>query len=127
MAACKDSSKKDPKAIGLLEGRKVDYIRKIPGKNDSIPEEVVRKGEVLMGYSDCYTCHRDDEKARGPAIRDIAARYPLNQVYIKMLASKVINGGSGAWGYAVMIPHPGLSEGDAEAMVTYILSLDTRP
>jgi len=99
-----------------------DYIRRIPGKNDSIPAELAEKGEALISYSDCYTCHKEDQRSVGPAFRDIAKRYPVNKVYIEMLAQKVIVGGSRSWGYAKMDPHPKLSLEDAKMMVTYILS-----
>jgi len=100
-----------------------DYIKPIPGKNDSIPAAVAERGEVLISYSDCYTCHKEGERSVGPAFKDIAKRYPVNKVYIEMLAQKVIVGGSGSWGSPVMIPHPQLSFEDAKMMVTYILSL----
>ena len=124
LAACERPSRKEKETIELLQTRKADYTRKVPGEDEQLSEEIIQKGEVLIAYSDCAICHREDEKARGPAYQDIADRYPANEIYIKMLASKVINGGSGTWGYAVMTPHPGLSAQDAEAMVTYILSLD---
>ena len=101
----------------------IDYIRPIPGKNDSISAEVAEKGKVLIGYSDCYICHKKDERSAGPAFEDIAKRYPVNKVYIEMLAQKVIIGGKGNWGSAVMDPHPKLSVEDAKMMVTYILSM----
>jgi cytochrome c len=100
----------------------IDYIKQIPGINDSIPVEVAEKGEVLIGYSDCYTCHKEDQRSVGPAFRDIAKRYPVNKVYIEMLAHKVIIGGGGSWDSAIMDPHPELSFEDAKMMVTYILS-----
>ena len=102
----------------------IDYIRKIPGKDDSLPPEVVEKGKVLIAYSDCYTCHKEDQRSVGPAFTDIAERYPANRVYIEMLAQKVIIGGSRSWGYPVMSPHPKLSVEDAKMMVTYILSTE---
>ena len=101
----------------------IDYIRPIPGKNDSIPAQVAEKGEVLISYSDCYTCHKKDQRSVGPAFKDIAKRYPVNKVYIEMLAHKVIVGGSRNWGYPVMDPHPKLSFEDAKMMVSYILSM----
>jgi cytochrome c len=103
--------------------KKIDYIKQIPGMNDSIPAEVAEKGEVLISYSDCYTCHKEDERSVGPAFKDIAKRYPVNKVYIEVLAHKVIIGGSGSWGSPVMVPHPKLSLEDAKMMVTYILSM----
>ena len=115
---CKDKPERK------ITRKPVDYIRKIPGVDDSIPAEVSEKGKVLIAYSDCYTCHKDDERSVGPAFQDIAKRYPVNNTYIEMLAHKVILGGSGSWGYPVMDPHPKLSLEDAKMMVTYILSME---
>jgi cytochrome c len=103
--------------------KKDDYIRPIQGINEPIQAEVAEKGEVLISYSDCYTCHKKDEKSVGPAFTDIAKRYPANKVYINMLAQKVIIGGSGSWGTPVMTPHPNVSVEEAKMMVSYILSL----
>lgn len=105
------------------KNKKADYIREIRGVNDSIPMEIADKGEVLIAYSDCYTCHKEDQRLFGPAFKDIAKRYPVNKVYIEMLAQKVIIGGSRSWGYPVMSSHPNLSFEEAKMMVTYILSL----
>jgi cytochrome c len=103
--------------------KKKDYIRAIPGKSDSIPLAVAQQGEVLIAYSDCYTCHKEDKQSVGPAFTDIAKRYPVQQPFIDLLAYKVISGGSGSWGSAVMSAHPKVSEQDAKIMVAYILSL----
>jgi cytochrome c len=103
--------------------KKVDRIRAIPGRNDTIPEAIVQQGEVLIAYSDCYTCHKEDKDSVGPAFKDIAKRYPIQRVYIDMLAQKVISGGYGMWGHAVMSPHPKVPMEDARKMVSYILSL----
>ena len=103
--------------------KKRDLIKAIPGKSDSIPVKLAEKGEVLIAYSDCYTCHKESEKSVGPAFKDIAKRYPVNKVYIEMLAQKIIVGGSGSWGSPIMHPHPKLSFEDAQLMVMYILSM----
>ncbi|MFC4872726.1 c-type cytochrome [Negadavirga shengliensis] len=100
-----------------------DYIRKIPGENDPIPEALADRGEVLVAYSGCYDCHRREKRSKGPAFSDIAERYPVQEVYLDMLARKVITGGTGSWGSPVMTPHPHLKLEDAKIMVTYILSL----
>ena len=119
--ACRfGESKKQPEESS---GPRADYIKKIEGPNDSIPVEDSRRGEVLIAYADCYSCHLKDKRAKGPAFSDIAERYPVNQVFITMLAQRIINGGYGAWGNPVMLPHPQLSREDAETMVKYILSL----
>ena len=82
-----------------------------------------KKGLALVAGSDCLTCHKVNEKNIGPAYKDVAAKYENTEENIKMLASKIIKGGSGVWGAIPMTPHPQVSEEDAEAMVKYILLL----
>lgn len=119
LLSCKENSVETQSSVALRK----DYIRKIPGENDTIPEKVVQKGEVLIAYSDCYTCHSRTKRAKGPSFEDIAERYPIQQAYINMLAYRVIAGGNGAWGSPVMDPHPTLDHESAKIMVSYILSL----
>jgi cytochrome c len=82
------------------------------------------KGLGLIAKSDCLTCHKVDEKITGPSYRDVANKYAgLPDTIVTHLASKVISGGNGVWGDVFMLPHPGISKEDAEAMVKYILLL----
>ena len=106
------------------EKKKEFYI--VPGEDEQIDQAIIKKGEVLVAYSDCFQCHKEDSKAKGPSFSDIARKYPLQQAYIELLARKIISGGSGTWGYPVMSSHPKLSEEDAKIMVTFILSLDKK-
>jgi cytochrome c len=121
--SCKE--RKEEKPVKFLDSAKVylDYIKPIPGNNDSIPAKVSQKGEVLIAYSDCHSCHAVDKRMKGPAFKDIAKRYPVQDQYIALLAQRIIIGGSGAWGYSVMTPHSDLKEEDAKTMVKFILSL----
>jgi cytochrome c len=105
------------------EEKRLNYIKPIPGKSDSIPTEISQKGKVLIAYSDCYTCHAVDKRVVGPAFKDIAERYPVQEQYVALLAQRIIIGGSGVWGYPVMISHPNLKEEEAKMMVKFILSL----
>lgn len=123
LLSCNGEQENDEGDLGSSQITK-DYIRKIPGEDDTLPEDVVQKGEVLIAYSDCYTCHSLDKRAKGPAFKDIAQRYPIQKAYIDMLAYRVISGGSGAWGNPVMLPHPHISHEEAKMMVSYILSLE---
>ena len=82
-----------------------------------------QKGLALVGKSDCLTCHKVDEKNIGPSYREVAAKYENNDENVKMLAGKIIKGGSGVWGAIPMTPHPQLKEEDVEAMVKYIFLL----
>ncbi|MEP0711102.1 MAG: c-type cytochrome [Algoriphagus sp.] len=101
-----------------------EYIRAIEGEDEILDPEIIKRGEVLISYSDCAECHKTDKRAKGPAFRDIAKRYPTTSAYLDLLARKVISGGTGSWGSPVMLPHPDLNEEDARAMVSYILSLE---
>jgi len=102
---CNDNSEGVP--VPFIDSAKKykDYIKAIPGESDSIPEKERQKGEVLIAYSDCYSCHSIDKRSKGPAFMDIAKRYPVKDRYIALLARRIIVGGSGAWGYSVMTPH----------------------
>ncbi len=90
--------------------------------NSSNPD--YQKGLALVGKSDCFTCHKIEDKIVGPTYREVAEKYAgASPDVISDLADKVIKGGSGVWGEALMNPHPQLSKEDAEAMVKYILLL----
>lgn len=122
--ACNDNEPPTQNVTTTEKKQEEDYIRRIPGKDETIPEQIKQKGQVLIAYSDCYTCHSVDVRSKGPSFRDIARRYPANEAYSELLAHKVILGGSGAWGYPVMTPHPDLPLEDAKTMVKFILSLE---
>lgn len=78
-------------------------------------------GAALIANNDCQTCHQENDKLIGPSYKDIANKYTTGD--IDLLAKKVIEGGAGVWGEVPMTPHPQVSEEDAKAMVTYILSM----
>ncbi|MCG2614764.1 c-type cytochrome [Terrimonas sp. NA20] len=83
-----------------------------------------KKGLELIAQSDCFTCHKVDEAYTGPTYRQVADKYAAQAPgVIPELAKKIIDGGTGVWGSAPMIPHPSISQEDAEAMVKYILLL----
>ena len=81
----------------------------------------VERGRMLVADSDCFACHKEQEKMVGPAFARVAEKYGNKD--IPKLIAKIIKGGSGVWGDIPMTPHPGLKEADAEAMVRYILSV----
>lgn len=109
--------------VDTTEAKEKAYLRAIEGEDEALDPQIIKKGEVLISYSDCSECHKDDTRSKGPAFKDIAKRYPIKQVYLDLLTRKVISGGTGSWGSPVMPPHPNLKEEDVKAMVSYILSL----
>lgn len=94
-----------------------------PAVQDVTENPDYQKGLELIAKSDCLTCHKVEEKAIGPAYRDVANKYANDDQTVKMLAEKVIKGGAGVWGQIPMTPHPTLSPEDAQQMVKYILLL----
>lgn len=121
LVGCTEPTEKE--AMQETRSRMLDYIRPIPGEDEEIAEDQIKLGEVLIAYSDCYDCHTRENRAKGPSFQDISKRYPIRQVYIDLLARKVISGGTGSWGYPIMNPHPTITFEDAQTMVTFILSL----
>lgn len=88
--------------------------------DNSRPVTVNVSGQSLIEASDCMACHNADERLIGPSYKEIAAKY--SEKDIEILASKIIEGGSGVWGSVPMQPHPQISKEDAKKMVEYILS-----
>ncbi len=80
-----------------------------------------KDGKALLAGSDCRACHMDKDKLVGPAYSEVAKKYKEKD--LKMLAEKIVAGGTGVWGEIPMPPHATLSLDDAEAMVKYILTI----
>lgn len=92
--------------------------------NDVTQLPEYKEGLELIAKSDCFTCHKVDEALTGPTYRDVANKYAGQAPgIIPQLADKIIKGGTGVWGQVPMLPHPSLSQEDAEKMVKYILLL----
>ena len=77
-------------------------------------------GDQIIETMDCSACHSVNERMIGPSYQEIAGKYSDKD--IELLASKIIEGGSGVWGSVPMSAHPQVSKEDAKKMVKYILS-----
>jgi len=91
---------------------------------EAVAGDVIAQGQSLVNASDCKTCHHPTNKLIGPSHTDVAKKYEFTQANVTLLASKIISGGTGVWGEIPMSPHADLSQGDAEKMARYVLSLD---
>jgi cytochrome c len=89
-----------------------------------VTSDAIAQGESLVKANDCKTCHHPINKIIGPAHTDVAKKYEFTEANVKMLAQKIIKGGSGVWGQIPMTAHVDVSEADAEKMARYVLSLD---
>ncbi|MFI5185994.1 MAG: c-type cytochrome [Chitinophagales bacterium] len=95
-----------------------------PKTTDITKDPAYQKGLELVSKDNCFTCHQIDDKLTGPPYREVANKYAsYPDTIVAHLAKKIISGGSGVWGQIQMLPHPGLSQDTAEAMVRYILLL----
>ena len=83
----------------------------------------MQEGKALVEGSDCRACHANDQRLVGPSYQEVAERYQNEEGAVDMLATKIIEGGSGNWGELPMSPHPQISREDASKMVHYVLSL----
>jgi len=71
----------------------------------------------------CYACHAEGAKKVGPSYKDVAAKYAGKGDAVAYLAGKIKSGGKGVWGPIPMPPHPQVSDADAKALATYVLSV----
>lgn len=83
----------------------------------------VEAGKILIGQSDCKTCHVADYTLIGPGYKEVAHRYPLTEATVQYLSKKIISGGGGVWGENEMVAHHTLTPEQTRKIVLYILSL----
>jgi cytochrome c len=104
-----------------------DYTTVAQGQNRTDASAKFAAAKAIIAKSDCNACHSVDTKSLGPAFRQVALKYKGNDAAQAMLVKKVIAGGSGVWGDAMMPAHSALSETQVNTIVKYILSLDEKP
>ncbi|MDN5395814.1 MAG: c-type cytochrome [Chryseobacterium sp.] len=113
-------------AMGLLilscSKKENTEAQDVPSETSAVSEPVKTNlsGDQIIETLDCSGCHAVNERMIGPSYKEIAEKYSDKD--IEMLASKIIEGGSGVWGGVPMAPHPQVSKEDAKKMVEYILS-----
>lgn len=88
---------------------------------DAKSAESSLSGDQIIESLDCSGCHAVNERMIGPSYQEIADKY--SEKDIDLLASKIIEGGSGVWGGVPMSPHPQVAKEEAKKMVEYILTL----
>ena len=93
-----------------------------PATGDAVDQ--VALGEALVKGNDCNTCHHKINTLIGPAHTAVAQKYDFTAENVRMLAEKIMKGGSGVWGPIPMAAHVDVSQSDAEAMARYVLSMD---
>jgi cytochrome c len=77
----------------------------------------------LAKAKNCMACHAAATKLVGPAYKDVAAKYAGQKDAEAKLVSKVLKGGSGAWGAVPMPSNPQVSEAEAKTLIKWILAM----
>jgi cytochrome c len=86
------------------------------------------EAKKLFNSRSCNACHAVDETRIGPAFRAVALRYhDTSPATVDWLATKILEGGAGAWGNVPMISNPAISPDEARAIARWILSLGPEP
>ncbi|QKZ14757.1 PQQ-dependent sugar dehydrogenase [Spirosoma sp. KUDC1026] len=110
------------------EGTSADHQGDVATSGHKFTEAAyLGSGKTLIDASDCKGCHFVDKKSIGPAFVDVGKRYKGDANAVASLSNKIIKGGGGVWGDAIMTAHPQVGEADAQEMVKYILSLAEKP
>ena len=105
-------------------GNMEEYGANATPSSGRVQVDQVALGESLVKGNDCNTCHHKVNTVIGPAHLEVAKKYPFTKANVKLLAEKIMKGGSGVWGQIPMTAHLDINLADAEAMARYILSLD---
>jgi sulfite dehydrogenase len=111
----------------------VDYLATYYNRDAPPPAEAAAAGapsvaaaaqdpaQQLLTANACIACHAVDRRMVGPGFREIAQRYRSDPGASELLASKIRDGGAGAWGQVPMPPHPQISAADLAVMVSWIM------
>ena len=77
---------------------------------------------ALATSQNCMACHGMDKKIVGPSYKDVAAKYAQQKDAVDMLATKIIKGGSGAWGPVPMPANAQVNPAEAKKLAAWILT-----
>jgi cytochrome c len=121
LTSCGGAKKEEAKEEEKTEEGFEDEIAE---PKEASADDLIKQGQTLVDASDCKTCHHPTNKIVGPSHTDVAKKYEFTKANVTMLAGKIKNGGAGVWGEIPMAAHADLSQGDAEKMAMYVLSLD---
>jgi len=78
--------------------------------------------QALATSKNCMACHAVDKKLVGPAFKDVAKKYAADKTAADKLATKIIKGGSGAWGPVPMPANPQVSEAESKKLAAWVLA-----
>ncbi len=77
---------------------------------------------ALATAKNCMTCHAVDKDVLGPSFRKIATKYANDKGAADRLAVKIVKGGGGVWGTAVMPANQQVTDAEAKKLALWALS-----
>jgi cytochrome c len=81
--------------------------------------------ELALQYG-CVACHQLEFPLVGPPFQEIAGKYrDADETTVEAIVGRVVNGSTGIWGPVEMPPLPLLTDEDARALVSWVLTLDS--
>lgn len=108
----------------LSEGYDLTVVAQNQNRQDAGAEFAGAK--ALIKKSDCNACHTVDTRSLGPSFTEVALKYKGDNGALDRLTKKVINGGAGVWGDAMMPAHTSMSNAEVSSIVKYVLSLSEK-
>ena len=79
--------------------------------------------QALATAKNCMACHAMERKLVGPSYKDVAKKYAGQKDAAAMLATKIIKGGSGAWGAVPMPANSQVSDAEAKKLAAWVLTM----
>jgi len=104
----------------------VDYLEGMDEVNKSLGHQQVSAavtGKALAESMDCKACHKEKEASIGPNYLEISEKYKDDENGRSYLRKKIVEGGNGVWGEAVMPAHPNITPSESNQIAQYIQSL----
>lgn len=91
------------------------------GANAAIDD---KKATEFLNKGGCIACHTVDKKMVGPSYMEVAKKHKGEKNAAAVVAKKVRDGGTGAYGQIPMPPNPKdkISDADLKALVDWVLS-----
>lgn len=110
-------------AHGNLAGqnRRVGPVRGKRTGPDEAEAEQASPALTLAERQGCLSCHGVSTRIVGPSYAEVAAKYRGTDSAAALIA-KVKAGGEGVWGAVAMPAQPELTDGEAQALVAWILA-----
>jgi cytochrome c len=86
-----------------------------------IAAEVPADIQRILNVNGCSGCHSKAQTVVGPSFDAIGAKYQTSSDALQHLKRKVRAGGSGVWGAVPMPPNSGISDGDLDSVLKWVL------